>query len=95
MGYVVKLIKGKREFDLQANGFSVSNNFTPPTTQTAPIISKRRDAIAIVDLEREQREFSFGVHIEGSSGAEANRMVRRLQQFLGLAGDENIPLYLA
>jgi len=96
---LVKFTKGSRSLTLSSGRYSISGDFVPPSTiaqsQYAESTSLNRfGGSPLVSQKYSNRPFDFGVHVKGSSEAEIRRAITDIQAFLGLAGDEDEPLYL-
>jgi len=100
MGHTAKLVWGKRSLDLNSGGYRIAPNFVPPQLSrdvsfSGVSFSNRYDGATAIDTSLNDRIFSFGIHITGSTEAEIRARVGRLQAFLNLAHDEQHPLYLS
>lgn len=95
---VTKLTCGTRTLDLTTGRYRVDDDFVPPPYAMTPLIaygtSANKSGGTLIDTKPQDRQWTFGVHISGSSDAEVRRAAADLQAFLSMAGDESNPLYL-
>ncbi len=97
MSQVAKFTRGTRTLDVTTGRYRLARNFVPPAVNLTPSFAEGTSAnqmgAALVDTKAENREWEFGVHVQGTSEAEVTRGIRDLNTFLAAAGDESDPLF--
>lgn len=96
---VARFLKGAKSLTITSGRYTLGRDFVPPSVATVPLFAEgtsanRRGGADLVGSRAVNREWSFGVHVAGSSEAEVRRGAADLQSWLDQAGDKNEPLYL-
>jgi hypothetical protein len=95
----IKLTQGTASLDLLSGRYAVEDDFVPPAVKEIAQVGmgpsvNRYGGGDLVGVRGVNRDWDFGIRIDGASEAETRRALRDLQNFLARAGDTNNPLYL-
>src|SRR5512138_3195491 len=97
MGYVCKLVRGSLTLDIGSAPYALAEGFSPPSIVEASSIAYGTSANRYaggkrIDSRLMPREYGFTLIISGTSNAQCERAVDRLDTFLRGGTDAN-PVY--